>query len=244
MKAVCIPKSCLDFYISYVDSSINETFYTEWFSLDNDAHRYELILKVDEGNFPSYEVKSIIFDNIKNMPGKLTSDLNGIPVIGFYDDSSVICVCENDEYKFLNVWNGIFGNQLLIAFDEVKPKLFNKAAESHRRKPSFVVSDLINIMSRSPEEQINKWQFKVTRDAKNPILIEFDCYGGIKKAATPAFLMGMLLKEHLKAIKYETGENPTEIGFYFINQTETERIKKQIKESCRLLKIGCIFVNA
>uniref|UniRef100_A0A914XVL3 Uncharacterized protein n=1 Tax=Panagrolaimus superbus TaxID=310955 RepID=A0A914XVL3_9BILA len=226
-KSVFVSKSCLEFY---------------------NAHRNELVLEVDEGNLPTFQVKEIILDSVKNLPKKLSANLKGIPIIAFYDDSSVICVWKNGKFQFLDGWNGMYGKQLLIAFDEVKPKFCDEASEAHRRKPSFVVSDLIKIMSRSPEEQqINNCHFKITKDSKNPILIEFDNYGGIKKAATPAFLMAMLLKEHFKAIKEETTNlKLTEFGFYFIDETEDEkieRIKKQIKESCGMLKIGCNFVT-
>uniref|UniRef100_A0AC34EZZ9 Uncharacterized protein n=1 Tax=Panagrolaimus sp. ES5 TaxID=591445 RepID=A0AC34EZZ9_9BILA len=249
-RSVIVPKSSFEYYIAHVDPIVDETFYIDWFSLKENAHRHKLVLKVDEGNLPSYRVKELILDNVKNLPEKLSPDLKEIPVIAFYDNSSVICVwkrIEESGYQFLEGWNGMYGKQLLIAFDEITPKLCDEAAESHQRRPSFVVSDLINIMSQSPEEKINNLHVKVTNDSKNPVLIEFENYDGIKKEATPAFLMAMLLKEHLNAIKEETDLKVTELGFYFITQTQEEkisRIKKHLEESCEMLKIGCCFVNS
>lgn len=94
--------------------------------------------------------------------------------------------------------------------------------------------------------EIETTSFTVTKDSENPILLEFDTFDGSKKLSTPAFLMALLLKQHLKIIKNEINEKPKELCFYFPLEAKIEnrkRIQKQIKESCELLKICCSFIE-
>uniref|UniRef100_A0AC35F947 Uncharacterized protein n=1 Tax=Panagrolaimus sp. PS1159 TaxID=55785 RepID=A0AC35F947_9BILA len=84
------------------------------------------------------------------------------------------------------------------------------------------------------------WNFKFTKDAENPVLIDFEKWDGSRGAASPAFLLAMLLKEHLKAIKDETGEKPNDLFIFLLNFTNAnqERIKENLEEAGKLLKIN------
>uniref|UniRef100_A0A914Q8L7 Uncharacterized protein n=1 Tax=Panagrolaimus davidi TaxID=227884 RepID=A0A914Q8L7_9BILA len=171
-----------------------------------------------------------------------------IPVIGILDGISVICLRKNGGYKFLDSWNGLYGKELAISFDETKPKFFEDAFKALLQKPSFGVYDLIKIMSMSPDniEIDEKWKFTLTKDSNNPILLEFDTFEETTKLSPPAFLMAMLIRQHLKAIKTEIGEKPSEIGiciFDNFNENERIRVENQLKESCEMLKIECKFVR-
>uniref|UniRef100_A0A914Y2P2 Uncharacterized protein n=1 Tax=Panagrolaimus superbus TaxID=310955 RepID=A0A914Y2P2_9BILA len=114
-------------------------------------------------------------------------------------------------------------------------------------KPSFVVYDLLKIMSMPPTEiDIDEtWHFNFTKDSDDQTLIEFDNFNGQKSAASPKFLMALLLKQHLKAIKNVTGEKPRELGFclFKVDDSDKERLKNQIIESFELLKIESQFID-
>uniref|UniRef100_A0A914P6J8 Uncharacterized protein n=1 Tax=Panagrolaimus davidi TaxID=227884 RepID=A0A914P6J8_9BILA len=109
-------------------------------------------------------------------------------------------------------------------------------------------------MSMPPEniEPGNTWGFTITKDSENPVLLEFDTFDGTKKHASPSFLMAVLLRKHFKAIEDEIGEKPKEIAFWIYNELndeeqfdedEMKRIKKGLKESCKLLNVNCIFID-
>lgn len=90
------------------------------------------------------------------------------------------------------------------------------------------------------------WGFTFTENTENPLLIQFDNFDGNKKAASPQFLMAMLLKKHLKIIKSEIGEKPKELGFWFLDKfkkEEKERIQNGIKDACQLLKVDFVEVK-
>ena len=91
------------------------------------------------------------------------------------------------------------------------------------------------------------WGFKITKDDQNPVLIDFNHSGGARKAATPAFLVAMHLRQHLKAIENEIGEKPKKLAFWIFkvyDEDGMERIHKGIGEACDLLKIEYIFVES
>ena len=110
------------------------------------------------------------------------------------------------------------------------------------------ISDFLKLLSLSPGKVTHcpSWKFTVTKDDKNPVVIHFDTVNKIKRAATPAFLMALVLKEHVKAIKAKTGVTPTELGFapfFGYQDDEILNVKKGLDESCRLLEIRYIFVD-
>ena len=99
-------------------------------------------------------------------------------------------------------------------------------------------------MSKPPSEIVvdPEWKFKVdTSDAEKPVLIQLDYQDRLGERATPAFLMAVILKHHIKAIKTETGTKPTEVAFqYFGDFTKKDRrrIKAFLEEACGKLNVG------
>ena len=71
------------------------------------CHFVNLILFVNENNFPALIQNPFTCPGVKSLPDLLSSkaDLD-IPVVLFFDNSSVICVREENGYKFLDSWNG------------------------------------------------------------------------------------------------------------------------------------------
>uniref|UniRef100_A0A914Z8T1 Uncharacterized protein n=1 Tax=Panagrolaimus superbus TaxID=310955 RepID=A0A914Z8T1_9BILA len=229
-KELVLPKQSFNFTFLARNSMIEREEPLETFTLPRNCHTVKLTVSIDTNNFP-----------FRFVPSKA-------PVIGFFANSSVICYQKDGRYQFLDGWNGVYGRELLISFATKKPSFMEDAAEDLRTKPSYVVLDLMRIAAMPINEikHNGPWNFKFTSDEKNPILIEFDNYGGMKKAAPPAFLIAMLLKEHLKALKDEIGEKPTEIVFCllddFYKAEEMERITNQFEEACKLLKIKTSFL--
>uniref|UniRef100_A0AC35GI59 Uncharacterized protein n=1 Tax=Panagrolaimus sp. PS1159 TaxID=55785 RepID=A0AC35GI59_9BILA len=213
-------------------------------------HGIKFTFEIDINNFPSLTFRPMILKGIKILPQTLNDKMKEleIPVIGFFGNLSVICVRKNDEdYKFLEEWGGMFGSELYISFDEEKQKFGETASAMLETKPSFVVYDLIKIMSMPPGEiDIDEtWHFSIKEDSENPVLIEFDNFDGEKSSASPAFLLAILLKQHLKAIKNEIGGKPKKIGFCFfkVDDSVKERLKNEIVKSFELLKVESQFID-
>lgn len=84
----------------------------------------------------------------------------------------------------------------------------------------------------------NFWNFSITKDSENPILLEFQISNGETKATPPSFLMAYLLKQQIKAIEKAINERPRKIAIWVIDnykKEEHQRIEKQYKESCNTL---------
>uniref|UniRef100_A0AC35F709 Uncharacterized protein n=1 Tax=Panagrolaimus sp. PS1159 TaxID=55785 RepID=A0AC35F709_9BILA len=207
---------------------------------------------MDEENFESIEILPKYSKGFDKILTKIDTKLESkIPLIGFYDNSSVICTYKNSEerYKFLNEWNGMYGNNCFISFDRKRPKFGQKAMDSVNTNNTSVIFDLIKIMSMSPEniEPDKKWGFTITKNVENQILLKFVNFDGRKKRSTPTFLMALLLRKHLKVIERKIREKPTKIAFWIMKQKyseeEIQRIKESLLESCKSLKIDCCFVD-
>uniref|UniRef100_A0AC34FYN0 Uncharacterized protein n=1 Tax=Panagrolaimus sp. ES5 TaxID=591445 RepID=A0AC34FYN0_9BILA len=247
-----VPRSCNAFCITGFDENgENEKLIYETVQEENDRHRSKITVVVDPESFPLLIIRPIIIDLIHELPAHLDKNhAEKIPVIVFCDNFSVICVYKDDEKKhhFLDGWNGEWGQSLCISFDEEKPKFGQKAFEMVTTKPTFVISDLIKIMSIPAEEieQDQSWSFTVTKDSENPVLLQFDNFDGTKTAASPAFLMALLLKEHLKFIKIEIGKKAKKIAIYsldYFNTAEKNRVENGLKDACKLLNIDCCFLK-
>uniref|UniRef100_A0AC34FWY6 Uncharacterized protein n=1 Tax=Panagrolaimus sp. ES5 TaxID=591445 RepID=A0AC34FWY6_9BILA len=237
-------------FCSIVCCDLTEPKPFDYGNIQGSSHRYNVKFKIDSEYFPNFEVTSVSVHGVKHLTHLLDYKMKEkIPVIGFFDTSSVICVSkENKNYKFLDEWNGVHGNELFINFDKEKHQFGSNTVTPFHTEMSHVVYDLIKIMSMSAEKIIadEKWKFIFTKNAENPVLIEFDNFDGTKKAASPAFLMAMLLKEHLKVIKTAIGKKPKKVAFcliYDFTKDERKRVEEQLQESCKFIQIDCSFVN-
>lgn len=87
--------------------------------------------------------------------------------------------------------------------------------------------------------------YELTTGTDNEIWYKFNSSDGIKQAS-PIVLMSSLLIEHVKAIKRETGKSPKKLLFYLFDEFDDPsktRVKKNLKESCKKLKIDCSFIK-
>uniref|UniRef100_A0AC35GKW0 Uncharacterized protein n=1 Tax=Panagrolaimus sp. PS1159 TaxID=55785 RepID=A0AC35GKW0_9BILA len=88
--------------------------------------------------------------------------------------------------------------------------------------------------------------FTITKDVDNPVLLEFDTFENSRKQASPAFLMAILLKQHIKSIKKEIGKRPTKLGFRILEEFESlearKRVENGLKEACEMMKIGFLLL--
>uniref|UniRef100_A0A914QYR2 Uncharacterized protein n=1 Tax=Panagrolaimus davidi TaxID=227884 RepID=A0A914QYR2_9BILA len=222
----------------------------ETLKMDQNRHRRKIVLFFESECLPELKIESIILSEIEEFPNKLDQicDMK-IPVIGFFDSSAVICVYKNGKYNFLDSWNGLYGNELFINFEESKAKYGMESIKAGKTKMASVVYDLIKIMSMPSEKIVVKedWKFVITKNSENPVLIEFVNHEGRKQAGTPSFLMAMLLKEMIKRIKNEMNEEkPKEIGFCFFHkmfEDEKQRVENGLKEACELLKVESKFID-
>uniref|UniRef100_A0AC35FBL8 Uncharacterized protein n=2 Tax=Panagrolaimus sp. PS1159 TaxID=55785 RepID=A0AC35FBL8_9BILA len=201
-------------------------------------HKVKITLTIDQNNLYEIHQEGLHLPNFESFPSRyqVLAKLK-IPFIGFFDNSSVVAVHkESDGYIFLEKWNE-------------KPQFGLDALNTIKRKHSFVVFDLIKIMSMPSDsiEESSHWGFTFTKDAENPVLLQFNTFSGKRMAASPAFLLAMLLDQQMKAIKKETRERPTKIAFWIFKEYDDEgmkRIKAGIEEACQLKKVECIFIDA
>uniref|UniRef100_A0AC35G6S8 Uncharacterized protein n=1 Tax=Panagrolaimus sp. PS1159 TaxID=55785 RepID=A0AC35G6S8_9BILA len=90
-----------------------------------------------------------------------------------------------------------------------------------------------------------KWNFEITSNSENPVLIAFENFDGEFSSASPALLMAFIVKNMLKIIQKSTKITLNQIGIYLIdknengefNKNEKERIENGFQEACKLLKI-------
>uniref|UniRef100_A0AC34GYN2 Uncharacterized protein n=1 Tax=Panagrolaimus sp. ES5 TaxID=591445 RepID=A0AC34GYN2_9BILA len=214
-----------------------------------DRHRTQLKLIVDINHIPSVLTEGILLSRVKNMPKKLKIEkTEKLPIIGFFDNASVICLWneENNCYKFADYWSGKFGKDLFLDFMFPKPKFVDSSTKV--TSLSGAVYDLIKIMSM-PADDIkvdSNWKFTITKDEDNPVLLEFDTFEEKRMPASPTFLMARILKEHIRAIKKETGNKPTKLGFRLLDEFESaearKRVESGLKEACGLIKTECLIV--
>ena len=108
--------------------------------------------------------------------------------------------------------------------------------------------DLLKIMSMSADKIITDkaWKFCITKEKNYPVLMEVAGPNKKRIKQTPAFMMAILLKEHVKAIEKETGIKPTKLGFCILckyDKVAKKRIEQQLKEACDLLNVQFQHVN-
>uniref|UniRef100_A0A914R0V9 Uncharacterized protein n=1 Tax=Panagrolaimus davidi TaxID=227884 RepID=A0A914R0V9_9BILA len=149
-KIVIASKSSLNHFIGYYDLEKRKLCRLETFALgDYNCHEYEITLKVDVHNEPSYAIRGIIVQQIIDFPSSCNEKMNDedyeeferCPVIGFYGNHSFICIWDDtkEEYKFLDIWGGQWGKPMHIAFDKEKPYFGKAAEETFRKLGKFVV---------------------------------------------------------------------------------------------------------
>uniref|UniRef100_A0AC34FLD6 Uncharacterized protein n=1 Tax=Panagrolaimus sp. ES5 TaxID=591445 RepID=A0AC34FLD6_9BILA len=227
------------------------------------CHRLRVIVSINENNVITVKHEKEMIKSIVDLPRYLTefADINiGDPIVAFFDTSSTILIAKEDHdeqkcvYHFMDEWNGVFGRDLLIAFNKEKPTFFEEAFTTFKKKPSFVVHDLLQLMSYNYEEvdeNDSRWSFKAIQDKEHGLLIECDHFGGCRQVQTPEYHFAMLMKEHVKAIKKhlkanKKNGNTKRLGFLIVDKYTPEklvRIRDKIAKACTLLNIVCYFVE-
>uniref|UniRef100_A0AC34G551 Uncharacterized protein n=1 Tax=Panagrolaimus sp. ES5 TaxID=591445 RepID=A0AC34G551_9BILA len=119
------------------------------------CHAYETFVSIDEDNFETIQPGLLFIKDFDKVPSKLDVMLinQKIPFIAFIDQFSVVATYkESGGYEFLEEWNGIYGIDCFISFEEKKPKFGDEAMEAILTKNTFVVFDLIKIMSMPSDD--------------------------------------------------------------------------------------------
>uniref|UniRef100_A0AC34F6D0 Uncharacterized protein n=1 Tax=Panagrolaimus sp. ES5 TaxID=591445 RepID=A0AC34F6D0_9BILA len=247
-KTVAIPKTVQNYNIMIKGKEGIKILETN--QLNKECHKNGITLKIDEEYFCSVLTTKILIPEILALPKTLYKiQQSKIPVIGFWDNSSVICVSKNGgNYKFLEQWNGLFGKEIFLNFNKERPTLDGTSLASNEAKMDTVVFDILKIMAM-PDNNIKvdeKWKFIFTKDADHPVLLEFKTFDGTKKQASPAFLMAILLRKQFEAIKKEFREKPKQVGFCFFDkfdEDERKRVGEKLQEFCQRLKFRCTFIK-
>uniref|UniRef100_A0A914NXU0 Uncharacterized protein n=1 Tax=Panagrolaimus davidi TaxID=227884 RepID=A0A914NXU0_9BILA len=237
------------FYLSTYEDGLFKLLSEEKSKLD-DCHRIKIGLVIDRNNLPSIVQETIMIKEINQLPEKLSADENIVcPVIGFFDNFSVICFCdENAGYKFLNSWNGNVGKDLYLNFDQENPSLITSLQNDNKRSNVVLISDLLQLFSMRPDavEKKDTWNFNIITDSKSCKLFEFKKLDETKYEANPMELISLVLESHLKIIKEELGGKMcNKVGFTFFEQFKFEakkELEKNFEEVCKLIKIESCFI--
>uniref|UniRef100_A0A914XVG9 Uncharacterized protein n=1 Tax=Panagrolaimus superbus TaxID=310955 RepID=A0A914XVG9_9BILA len=132
--------------VNYCCVSMNKEIILEKCLPDQKAHQHNVTLSIDEEGFVDYKVEAILLPHVHILQYKLTTNLkSGIPVITFIENLSFICIKKDGktDYEYLESWNGKFGMDLYISFDEEKPKYCQDALEVARTEPTFSVFGML-----------------------------------------------------------------------------------------------------
>uniref|UniRef100_A0AC34FDY3 Uncharacterized protein n=1 Tax=Panagrolaimus sp. ES5 TaxID=591445 RepID=A0AC34FDY3_9BILA len=226
------------------------------------CHRYELNFSIDLNNFPKTVIKNVMIPQIESLPSMLDKAMKDRhPVIGFFDNSSVICVYneKDGKYEFLESWNGIYGKDIFLDLKPKRPVLEYKPPNDTKSVITF--NELCAFTESQPPPSLNRGLQLVKKSEKDLSLI-FETFNGQQISSTPSFLMALILKEHYMAIKKETGIRHDKIGIHFFpiyrDPTKVEEAKDAVqgyafefiktmqtkheiqillKESCNLLRV-------
>uniref|UniRef100_A0AC34F1S3 Uncharacterized protein n=1 Tax=Panagrolaimus sp. ES5 TaxID=591445 RepID=A0AC34F1S3_9BILA len=143
------PRSQHKYYIASSDKDHQDYKIFRKYSLpDGQYHKIKLTLKIDLHFFPSLIQEVYIDPKIEALPKILKTKLDSkIPVIGFFDNSSIICIFDESEncYKFSENWNGLYGEDLYLAFDKEKPRYCKKAVNALKKTPQSVIYRMLFI---------------------------------------------------------------------------------------------------
>uniref|UniRef100_A0A914Z7Z2 Uncharacterized protein n=1 Tax=Panagrolaimus superbus TaxID=310955 RepID=A0A914Z7Z2_9BILA len=154
-KYFILDRNCKNAYFTNLAAGTKIPKLLQEFSLTSKCHYYWFSVSIDAEHFPTVKMEPIIQPQIQRLPKLLDISNNPkVPVITFFYNISFICVPKNIGskcYEFLDEWNGIYGKDLYISFDKEKPKFFEDAFEVYKTNPSFVVYDLLRIISMSPD---------------------------------------------------------------------------------------------
>uniref|UniRef100_A0AC35GF72 Uncharacterized protein n=1 Tax=Panagrolaimus sp. PS1159 TaxID=55785 RepID=A0AC35GF72_9BILA len=249
-KKIFIQKSPLQYFIGSTNLNNNDFIIHSALKFSENTHLYQISLKNDGDNFvlsSSTREANIPFLNYAvkfdcTLPSK-------IPVIAFYGDLSFIYISDGIfGYNILDSWNGKYGKELYISFNERQPKFFDQASKILSSTCSYVVHDIIKVLSYSPEDiplSNPTFGYNITKDSENQILFTVNTFNGIKKKS-PTALMALFLKKHIKEIQQKLKKRPTEIALYLFEEFDKaaeNRIRNGLKESCKMAKIDCSFVE-
>uniref|UniRef100_A0A914Z2C9 Uncharacterized protein n=1 Tax=Panagrolaimus superbus TaxID=310955 RepID=A0A914Z2C9_9BILA len=253
-KTVTIPRSFLQFVRAATDNNDIDIIENTLIEIPKEVHALKFTLEIDESNFIFADVRGLIFNKVSRLPAQLDAKKVQFPVIGFYGELSFMYVKDDDDsnFKLLDSWNGKLGKDLYISFDEEKPIFFEKAVKKFLcgRKKS-VIHDIIKVMSTPPTQlsSLESFGYTIFSDENHPVLMIVENFAEENKGASPAFLMALLLREHLKELKMKFGKKPNKIGFCLFDDFETGEAKKRVenglKESCKMLNgLECSFFEA
>uniref|UniRef100_A0A914P0A6 Uncharacterized protein n=1 Tax=Panagrolaimus davidi TaxID=227884 RepID=A0A914P0A6_9BILA len=216
-KSCIIPRTNAYFYVSFLNIDSGKYDVIKKAKFSTDeCHRMKIKLIIDENNLPYLYQKEEMIPEIVKMASKLTS-------------------------------NGLYGKDLFLDFDEKEPTLLTALTKSCDQ-PVIKVSNLLQLLSMPPGavRKYKKWNFAITKDSKNPLLIEFENSFGKPYKAAPQLLMLLILKQHIKAIKNETGVKPKKLGiclFKEFNENGRKNIETRFGEISKLLDIEFCFVE-
>uniref|UniRef100_A0A914P823 Uncharacterized protein n=1 Tax=Panagrolaimus davidi TaxID=227884 RepID=A0A914P823_9BILA len=144
------PKTSFNYFIAYKNDDILVKY--KFFKLDGDAHEFNITFKIDENNFPTYEIENIVQEYIVNFPKFCDSYKNEMiafenyPIIGILANHSFICINKNGKFEFLESWGGQWGNPLHISFDKKKPQFGEIAEETLVKHGKYGVQGNFNLV--------------------------------------------------------------------------------------------------
>uniref|UniRef100_A0AC35GMP1 Uncharacterized protein n=1 Tax=Panagrolaimus sp. PS1159 TaxID=55785 RepID=A0AC35GMP1_9BILA len=190
----------------------------------------EISLKVDVDGFFEYEIQPK-YETSETTKGKLI----------LFDDFLSVKVFKNGVEEVLEDLQKV---PYFVNFSE-KAATFGKLGfEKAKKNPTFVVYDLIKILSLISLEDIDpNWTFSLTSNAEHSVLVNVETIAG-KRQYTPPFIFALFCKWIILQIKKFTGDflDELEVDMNNISSEIKHILKENIIASFRMLKIKLKFV--
>jgi hypothetical protein len=158
------------------------------------------------------------------------------------DCSASIEVLVNEKFYQIKNPSGNIWTPAYVSFVKEKIRIGERAVSDFRKKPEFVVFDMIRLLGRS-SHQINPnpaWRFSIAQHPQNQnsIVYEVETYEG-RRALTPELALGLYFKALKKLAESISNRPQTRVTLYIPAYYKTIH-NNALKEACNFANLSLV----